>query len=319
MFFEKDPDVRSHFPILRRFRHYWILPLISCCTWWGMLIAMMAIWAANGYGNHLYPSQESGTRMPYISDIGASGVKALFIACAATQGVFFVLSIAAERYLRHAHRLEPNRYRAEKILGGLAIFFAFGGEIGVIFLSIFDTYHHHSAHIINLCIFVVLLGISAICTSAEYTLLRKKYYEVHWLRFSYILKIVWFLVALGLAIAFAVLNGDSYDPDYGAYVEWTLSYWYGIYGIILFFDLLPASRKSQLREKSGGYMFGAAPGPAVADATEDPNALQDRTAATPRLDNGSSDDETRVGQAYLDEEAAYKPNPRTGGGLAANF
>ncbi|KAK9381333.1 Frag1/DRAM/Sfk1 family-domain-containing protein [Kockiozyma suomiensis] len=237
--------------------------------------------------DHIYPGQEKGTRMPYISDIGASGVKALFVACSATQGVFFVLAVASERYLRHAHRLEPNRYRAEKILGGLAIFFAFAGQIGVIFLSIFDTYRHHNAHITNLCIFVVFTGLSAICTSIEYTLLRRKYYEVHWLRFSYLLKIGWFLVALGLAIAFAVLNSSKFNPDYGAYVEWTLSYWYGFYLIIIFFDLLPSSRKSQIREKSGGYMFGS---------HTDSNELSDPEHA---LGDVASDQVTRTEQTAV--------------------
>ncbi|KAK9481019.1 Frag1/DRAM/Sfk1 family-domain-containing protein [Lipomyces japonicus] len=239
--------------LLEQFKYYWILPVISLLVWWGMLVAMMAVWAGNNY--KIFPAQNANSHVPYISDIGASGVKALFIAAGAVQAVFFVLSLAAERYLRHAGRLEPNRRRFEKILAAFAIVFASIGQIGLILLTILDTYRHHTAHAFCLGIFVVGLGISAFLTSVEFTLLSKSYYEVHWLRLSYILKYVWLFVAISFAIAFAVLIFESDNDDSGAIIEWTLAYWYSIYGIILAIDLLPATKTSQRREKSGGYML----------------------------------------------------------------
>ncbi|KAK9453426.1 Frag1/DRAM/Sfk1 family-domain-containing protein [Dipodascopsis uninucleata] len=236
--------------VLERFNYYWLLPLASVLIWWGMLIALMAVWAGNNY--KLFPSQDAGTHVPYISDIGASGVKPVFIACAATQGALFVLALMSERYLRHAGRLEPNRYLAEKILSGLAILFAIAGQIGLTLLTILDTYRHHRAHVINLGIFIVGIGISAVCTFGEYYMLRKRYYEVNWLRFSYKLKLLWLIVAIAFAIAFACLNVDDVGNK-AAIIEWTLAYWYGFYCILLMLDLRPASKKSQSIEKSGGY------------------------------------------------------------------
>ncbi|KAK9463516.1 Frag1/DRAM/Sfk1 family-domain-containing protein [Lipomyces oligophaga] len=257
---EKGPR-KSKLPFLRKFRHYWILPLITAGAWWGMLVALMAVWAGDGYGSHLFPSQVAGTYIPYISDIGASGVQPVFIACGIVQGVCFVLSVAAERYLRHAHRLAPNNYKREKYLGAAAIFFAFVSMIGIIFLTIFDTQHHHTAHMTNVCIFCAGAGVSACCSIGEYWILRRTYYEVQWLRFSYLLKFIWVVIALGLAIAFA-----SVPSDYGsAAVEWSLAYFYPLYALILFVDLLPATKTSQNREHSGGYpITGALSAPSEA-------------------------------------------------------
>ncbi|KAK9469927.1 Frag1/DRAM/Sfk1 family-domain-containing protein [Lipomyces arxii] len=248
-----DEKSSSRIQILEKFRFYWLLPLASVLVWWSMLVALMGIWAGKGY--RIYPDQNPSSHVPYISDIAASGIKPLFIACDAVQGVFFVLALMSERYLRHKGRLARNRYTAEKVLSGFAIVFAIAGQIGLLLLSILDTYRHHHQHIINVGIFVAGVGLAGFCSFVEFTLLRKKYYETRWLRFSYVLKGIWFFVALGLAIAFACLMHR--DDDYaGAVVEWTLGYWYGFFSIVLVFDLLPASKKSQARERGQGYLFG---------------------------------------------------------------
>ncbi|KAK9246209.1 Frag1/DRAM/Sfk1 family-domain-containing protein [Lipomyces tetrasporus] len=249
---EKGPN-KSTFSILEHFRFYWILPLASLIVWWAMLVTLMGVWASDGHRR--YPGQDADSHLPYISDIGASGVKPLFIAGDAVQGTLFVLALISERYLRHKGRLERNRYKAEKIMSTFAIIFAIIGQIGLVLLSILDTDRHHHAHVICLGIFVVGIGIASACSFCEFAMLRKKYYEVRWLRFSYIAKLAWFIVALGLAIAFlALLRGSNPNP--GAIVEWTLAYWYGLFSIILVFDLLPASKRSQQRERTSGYLFG---------------------------------------------------------------
>ncbi|KAK9326013.1 Frag1/DRAM/Sfk1 family-domain-containing protein [Lipomyces orientalis] len=254
--------------VLEHFRFYWLLPLASLVVWWAMLIALLGIWAGDGYRR--YPGQDADSHLPYISDIAASGVKPLFIAADAVQGVLFVLALVSERYLRHKGRLEPNRYKAEKVMSTLAIVFAVVGQIGLVLLSILDTYRHHRAHVICLGIFVVGIGIASACSFCEFAMLRKKYFEVRWLRFSYIAKLAWFIVALGLAIAFLALLRTS-NPNPGAAVEWTLAYWYGLFSIILVFDLLPASKRSQQRERTSGYLFGL---DVVADANNTPPSLE---------------------------------------------
>jgi len=56
----------------------------------------------------------------YISDVGAQGLKPLFIAGCCVTTVFLDLSFAAERWLRHRGRLAKNLGTAEKVLSGLS-------------------------------------------------------------------------------------------------------------------------------------------------------------------------------------------------------
>ena len=53
-------------------------------------------------------------------DIGAQGLKPLFIAGCCVTTIFLDLAFAAERYLRHTGRLAKNLGRAEKVLSGLS-------------------------------------------------------------------------------------------------------------------------------------------------------------------------------------------------------
>ena len=60
--------------------------------------------------------------------------------------IFFDLSFAAERWLRHTGRLARNSGVTEKVLSALAIIFAIAGTCGLILLSIFDTLRHPRLH-----------------------------------------------------------------------------------------------------------------------------------------------------------------------------
>ena len=53
-------------------------------------------------------------------DIGAQGLKPLFIAGCCVTTIFLDLAFAAERYSRHSGRLAKNLGKAEKILSGLS-------------------------------------------------------------------------------------------------------------------------------------------------------------------------------------------------------
>jgi hypothetical protein len=61
---------------------------------------MLIVWLADGQPR--YKSQDG--RIAYISDIGANGLKPLFIVGCAITGVGFFLCLVIERYLRHSGR-----------------------------------------------------------------------------------------------------------------------------------------------------------------------------------------------------------------------
>ena len=68
-------------------------------------------WLASGRPH--YVSQD-GT-IAYISDVGADILKPLFVTGCCFTGIGFVLSLAAERWLRHSGRLAPTMRKRERV------------------------------------------------------------------------------------------------------------------------------------------------------------------------------------------------------------
>ena len=142
----------------------------------GMLISMISYWSATGRP-HL-PSMDPGMTVPHISDVGAFTLKPLFIAGSVVTTVFLDLSFASERWLRHKGRLARNWTQKEKILTTISICFAVIGTIGLILLSIFDSYRHGNVH--NVCLGLFLAGyiISAVCLCWSYQILGKRKMDI---------------------------------------------------------------------------------------------------------------------------------------------
>ena len=125
-------------PRFLKYALVWIFPLISAFTWLGpsssdpvvletlsltralsgMLLAMLIVWEVEGHPH--YTSMEANQHIAYISDIGAQGLKPLFITGCVVTTVFLDLSFASERWLRHTGRLAKNLGVAEKVLSALS-------------------------------------------------------------------------------------------------------------------------------------------------------------------------------------------------------
>lgn len=116
-------------------------------------------------------------KIPYISNVGAHELKPLFITGCAVTTVFFDLSFAADRWLRHRRRLAPNTSRGEKVLKVLTIVFAVVGTVGLILLSVFDTWRHNILHNSFLGVFIGGYILSAVFICWEYQLLRVSKYN----------------------------------------------------------------------------------------------------------------------------------------------
>jgi hypothetical protein len=132
-----------------------------------MLLGMLLSWVINDHSRQL-PSMSADQHIAYISDIGATDLKPLFIAGSAVMCAFLDLSFAAERWLRHNGRLAPNGTVLEKVLAVLSILFAIAGTAGLILLTVFDTLRHPRLHDIFLLIFIVGYLLSAIFICWEY-------------------------------------------------------------------------------------------------------------------------------------------------------
>jgi hypothetical protein len=130
-----------------------------------MLLAMLGNWAV--LGTPTYPSMEAGQTIAYvviscslahavrltltnddryISDVGAQGLKPLFITGSVITVVFLDLSFVSERWLRHSGQLVPNRGWFDKFCAVASIFFAVAGALGLILLSCYDTLRHPHYH-----------------------------------------------------------------------------------------------------------------------------------------------------------------------------
>ena len=131
-----------------------------------MLITMLVVW--NVQGKPHYASMDPDQTIAYISDVGAEGLKPLFIAGCVITTVFLDFSLASERWLRHRGRLAKNTSNSERVLSTLSLIFAIIGTAGLILLSIFDTLRHPQLHDIFLLLFIVGYVVSAIFICWEY-------------------------------------------------------------------------------------------------------------------------------------------------------
>jgi len=219
---------------------YWLLPLISAVVWVGTLLAMLITWLAQGHPR--YPTMDPTAHVAFISDIGAELLKPLFIAGSSVTGVFFFLTLAAERYLRHKGRIVANSSTVQKVLSVGAMVGAAIGTAGLILLSVFDTLRHPRLHDTFLLVFMIGVLLSAVFTVIEFWLLERHDKWHRGLVWSFWMKVFFFFVELALAVAFGVLKAKQiWDTD--AILEWIVAIVFVGYLLIFLFDLHPASRR----------------------------------------------------------------------------
>ncbi|KAK7402946.1 hypothetical protein QQX98_011298 [Neonectria punicea] len=219
---------------------YWVLPIISGLVWLGMLLGMLLSWIIDENGRH-YSTMADTADIAYISNIGASRLRPLFIAGCVLTSVFLDASFVAERWLRHRGRLVPNTSVGEKVLAGLTIVFAIIGTVGLICLSIFQTGKHRRLHYTFLFLFIAGYMISAVFICWEYQRLGIKNRDHKMLRISFYVKLVFILVELALCIVFVVCS-RTHNQNPAAVFEWIISFVFSFYVFSFVIDLYPAVR-----------------------------------------------------------------------------
>jgi hypothetical protein len=176
-----------------------------------------------------------------FTDVGAQGLKPLFIAMSTVTVVSFDIAFILERYLRHTGKLTPNTSIWQKIYSILSIIFAIAGAAGLILLSIFDTLRHPHLHDIFLVVFIGGYILSAIFICWEYQRLGIHFRQHSILRYSFWVKLAFILLELALAIAFGVTQQkDMWNT--AAVLEWTIAFIYFFYVLSFFMDFMPAVR-----------------------------------------------------------------------------
>jgi len=232
--------------------HHSILPIIAAGTWFVTLLVLLLTWVCTGRPH--YASQDG--YIAYISDVGASFLKPLFIVGSTITAIAFVLTLASERLLQHTQRLLPAQRKSERVLSYCAVGGATLGGIGLILLSIFDTLRFTMLHRIFLFIFMLGVTLSAIFTVIEYRLLSHTYDSYRVLRRSYMAKGIISALLVILAIVFAVMlfRTDTAGLDTGAIIEWVIALGFNLYLLTFWYDLRLAAPKNDINQelKDGG-------------------------------------------------------------------
>ncbi|KAI0167090.1 Frag1/DRAM/Sfk1 family-domain-containing protein [Hypoxylon sp. FL1284] len=221
-----------------RFLSYWTFPLVSGLMWLSTLLGLLLYWIVDAHRVH-YASMGNTQTIAYISDVGASKLKPLFVTGCIITTIFLDLSFGADRLLRHQGRLVPNTSTGEKVLSGLTIFFALIGTIGLTFLSGFDTLRYPRLHDIFLLLFIAGYLLSAIFICWEYQRLGHKNRQHRVLRISFWIKLTFVIVELVLAIAFVATNFTKHY-NAAAILEWIIAFIFSFYIFSFFVDLYPA-------------------------------------------------------------------------------
>ncbi|KAN0086694.1 Frag1/DRAM/Sfk1 family domain containing protein [Elaphomyces granulatus] len=208
------------------------------------LIALLASWCAQGKPR--YASMHDQQTIAYISDVGAEGLKPLFIAGGTVTVVFLDLALLSERWLRHTGQLIRNQGRLDKFSSVISIFFSVVGALGLILLSVFDVRRHHRLHDGFLSMFIVGYLISAIFLCLEYGRLGISHRERHVILYiSFWVKLAFVVVELALSIAFGLCLRRSGRQNTAAVLEWIIGLLFTFYIVSFVMDLLPAVRKRQ--------------------------------------------------------------------------
>ncbi|KAJ4302197.1 hypothetical protein N0V88_002333 [Collariella sp. IMI 366227] len=237
---------------------YWVTPILAGVVWLATLLALLLYWIIGADKVH-YSSMAEAQNIAYISDVGASHLKPLFVTGCCVTTVLFDLSFGMDRWLRHKGRLAPNTSTKEKVLSGLTIVFAVIGTVGLILLSVFDTARYPRHHNVFLLFFIVGYVLSAVFICWEYHRLGKHYREHRILRLSFYIKLVFVIVEIMLAIAFVSCTFTrNYNP--GAVLEWIIAFIFSAYVFSFYVDLYPAAATKQQVQFTGNGKGGLSMG-----------------------------------------------------------
>ncbi|KAM9896344.1 hypothetical protein OXX80_006714 [Metschnikowia pulcherrima] len=236
--------------------HYYCIPLIALIVWWGMLIAMLACWGAQGRPIYAFMNGEYQNPV-YISDIGATNLNPLFIACTGFQLIFFVGTLLMEFVLRKKHKLQPYVSTKQPIFAIISIISAIIGELGILMVSIFKTTTYHSVHLTMVGVFIFFVFWACFFNFMNSFIFGNFPQRLHpnhekvifgkhrWSNLymvSFFAKLVWLLAAVAFAVAFGVLMKKD-DNSLSAVFEWIISFWYGFLLVFWAMDLLPSAVK----------------------------------------------------------------------------
>lgn len=247
----------SQTPRWLRFKkiHYYLIPLVALVVWWGMLIALMLAWSIQGHP--IYAFMDERQHPVYISDIGATNLQPLFISCTGFQLIFFVGTLLMEFVLRKMTKLQPYVSKKQPWFAVVSIICALIGQLGILFVSIFDTVDYHNVHITMVAVFIFFIFWACFFNFLNSFIFgnfplrlnpnhEKVIFGKHrWANMymvSFFFKLFWLAAAVVFAAFFGYYMKHGQD-SLSAIFEWTISFWYGLLLVFWAIDLFPSAVK----------------------------------------------------------------------------
>ncbi|KAL6451831.1 SFK1 Protein SFK1 [Candida maltosa Xu316] len=227
-----------------------------------MLAAMLLVWNAQGRPSCWFRHRIHQGPV-YISDIGATNLQPLFISCTGFQNIFFVGTLVMGWYLRkYTNKIQPYISKHQPRLALASIACAIIGQLGILFVAVFNTRRYHQVHITMVGIFIAFSCLACFCDFAIsfiFGIYPEKLDPVHDqvifgnyktsnLYFvSFVLKLIWLLAAIAFAICFGSYMAEVEEAK-SAVFEWLISFWYGLLLVLWSMDLIPSAiRKYRCR------------------------------------------------------------------------
>ncbi|OBA20710.1 hypothetical protein METBIDRAFT_78998 [Metschnikowia bicuspidata var. bicuspidata NRRL YB-4993] len=242
----------ADFPRFKKL-HYYLIPLVAMVVWWGMLIALLACWAAQG--KPVYAFMTTDYQDPvFLSDIAATNLNPLFISCVGFQLIFFVGTLVTEYVLRKKRKLQPYVSKKQPRFAFVSIVMAVIGQLAILMVSIFKTSTHRTVHLSMLGVFIFFTFWACffnILITYAFGNFPQRLHPNHervvfgrhrWLNVymvSFFAKLVW----LVLAVVFVVSFGANSNRSTSAVFEWIICFWYGFLLIFWSMDLFPSAVK----------------------------------------------------------------------------
>ncbi|ODV82991.1 hypothetical protein CANARDRAFT_19955 [[Candida] arabinofermentans NRRL YB-2248] len=224
-------------------RWSFLLPLLSASLWWAMLIAMLVCWIVQGrplyQSDHYYMIHT----IVYLSYVGATNLQPLFIVGTVMMGIFFVWTMMQEFYLRSNNKQFllisfENRTRNLHIA---IIIFSIISSCSIILVACLKDTKFDTAHLTFVGVFIIS-DLILVSLNISLYFIYNKYYKKSWFFRSALLKLIWLIIAIGLAIGYVVLmelSNGSNDKRWGysGILEWSLCFWFGLLFFFFAFDL----------------------------------------------------------------------------------
>lgn len=241
---------------LLRFKklHYYLIPIVALVVWWGQLIALLVAWYVQGS-----PTYNSGKHQNpvYISDIGATNLQPLFIACTGFQLIFFLGTLIMEFVLRKKRKLQPYVSKKQTIFAIISIICAVIGQLGILFVSIFKTTRFHTVHLSFVGVFIFFIFWACffnflnsfifgnypqrLCPNHEKVVFGNHRWANLYM-VSFFIKLLWLMAALSFAVVFGYYMKHG-NRSLSASFEWTIAFWYGLLLLLWSLDLFPSAVK----------------------------------------------------------------------------